>query len=154
AQAKLLRLLVDDLGWGELVTVSTVHRFQGGEADAVIVDLTTAQPHDPLGPLLGGDTWAAAGRLLNVATSRARGKLVVVGDIAHIRRVAKGHDALRSVLHTLSEVAKGGAISPKYLVQGLSSPEIGGRVSLVPSASVEPLMEHSVDQAREVFVNM
>ena len=82
-QARLLRVLAKDLGI-DRATISTVHRFQGGEVDIAIVDLTTAESHRSLGTLLGGDTWSTAGRLLNVAISRPRGKLVVVAACRHI----------------------------------------------------------------------
>lgn len=77
AQVHLLTALVRDLGLRERVTVGTIHRMQGSEAPAVVVDLVDAKPlgipgrlfHEPAGQ-----------RLVNVALSRAQGKLVVLGD--------------------------------------------------------------------------
>lgn len=79
AQSSLVRAMLQDLRLDD-VQVSTVHRFQGSEVDTVILDLTAARGKDGLGDLLGGDAWSTAGRLLNVAVSRARGKLTILVD--------------------------------------------------------------------------
>jgi superfamily I DNA and/or RNA helicase len=60
-----------------IVEAGTVHQFQGSEADAVVFDLVDGPGRHKLGLLLRGDTGT---RLLNVAISRARAKLVVVAD--------------------------------------------------------------------------
>ena len=60
----------------ERVMIGTVHAFQGAEADIIICDLVDSRQH-PIGKLYRGDT---ANRLVNVAISRAQGKLVLIGD--------------------------------------------------------------------------
>ena len=82
-QVRLLRRLLDfereqDTRLRNL-EVGTVHSFQGGEADAVIFDIVDGPPRPDLGMLLKDDTGS---RLVNVAVTRARGKLVL---IAHSR---------------------------------------------------------------------
>ncbi|MCC6178644.1 MAG: AAA family ATPase [Chloroflexi bacterium] len=83
AQASLIRALAVDRGitW---LRASTVHRYQGDEADIIVLDLTTAPGHTRLSYLLGGDLWSLAGRLVNVAVSRARHHLIVVADWRHL----------------------------------------------------------------------
>ena len=56
--------------------LGTVHAFQGSEADIIIWDLVDTRNHK-IGRLYLQDTGE---RLANVAISRARGKLVIVGD--------------------------------------------------------------------------
>lgn len=123
AQSKLLRLLVDEAATTdhdmERIRVSTVHRFQGGEADAVVLDLATSPPHNKLGPLLGGDTWSPAGRLINVAMSRPRGKLIVLANRAHMDRVAGQHDAARLALAALLRGAHVVGMTSSALANGL-----------------------------------
>ncbi len=80
-QMRLIRDALDDLGWGESVEVATVHRFQGGERQAIIVDLCDSRPLRPP-PMLAGD---AGLRLVNVAMSRAISKLVVIADSTWLR---------------------------------------------------------------------
>lgn len=58
------------------VTVGTIHAFQGSESDVIIWDLVDTTD-EPIGRLYHSD---AGDRLGNVAVSRAKGKLVVIGD--------------------------------------------------------------------------
>lgn len=69
------------------VECRTVHRFQGNERDAVILDLVDGEPFAP-GVLL-------AENLLNVSVSRARGKLVVVADLSYYARRAPSSPVTR-----------------------------------------------------------
>lgn len=84
AQVKLLRQWIreeqkaDDSPFGQsIVEAGTVHQFQGSEADAVVFDLVDGPGRSNLGLLLRGD---AGTRLVNVAISRAKGKLIVIAD--------------------------------------------------------------------------
>lgn len=68
-----------------LTTVSTVHAMQGAEADIVVLDLSASPEHDLLGDYLQDSAPHGVGaRLLNTAITRARRRLVVVADVAHI----------------------------------------------------------------------
>ena len=81
-QARLLT------GYGELREfVSTIHAFQGREADIVIVSLVRDQRHGP-----PGVPWSSLGHLtqrnlINVMMSRARKLLIIVGSFPHFRDV-------------------------------------------------------------------
>jgi len=88
-QANLIQKILKDLGLDkdDLVTADTVHRFQGGEKEVVIFDLTTPNPTkltDDKGS--GGDDE----KILNVAFSRAQEKCIVVADV---EKVIKKHSA-------------------------------------------------------------
>ena len=76
AQVQLLR---QQLAAFPDVEVDTVDGFQGREKEAVIVSLTRSNPDGDLGFLTDI-------RRMNVALTRARKKLVVVGDGATVRR--------------------------------------------------------------------
>lgn len=73
-QARLLASLINDAGL-DGVEVGTIHRYQGSEAPAVIVDLVEATGRAAGRPFQG----TSGERLLTVGLSRAQGKLVVVG---------------------------------------------------------------------------
>lgn len=81
-QAKVLE------GYGELREfVSTIHAFQGREADIVIVSLVRDHRHGP-----PGVPWSSLGHLtqpnlINVMMSRARKLLVIIGNFAHFEAV-------------------------------------------------------------------
>jgi hypothetical protein len=76
AQAAEIRRLLAARGLGDTVECSTVHRFQGRECDMVILDLVDAAPLRP-------SALVTDPNLLNVSISRARGKLVIIADVAH-----------------------------------------------------------------------
>ena len=82
AQASEIRRLLAARGISDTVECSTIHRFQGRECDVVILDLVDASPMRP-SALLGD-----APNLLNVSISRARGKLVIVADVAYFEAAA------------------------------------------------------------------
>ncbi len=103
AQAYLLRLLVEDLGWSDAVRVSTVGGEQDPGADVVILDLVCAPPQRPLGPLLAGDAWSRAGQVLNRALGQARGKLMVVADQTWLREMSRPGDALLDFFYQLGQ---------------------------------------------------
>ena len=86
-QAKyLLQLIKDKKLDDKRIECSTIHRFQGNERDIIIIDLTDAEPLEP-GLLVRG----THGRnLLNVAVSRSRGKVIVIGEIEYFRKEASG----------------------------------------------------------------
>jgi ATP-dependent RNA/DNA helicase IGHMBP2 len=83
AQVRLLReqLRIDGL------EIDTVDGFQGREKEAVIISLVRSNPKGEIGFL--GDT-----RRMNVALTRARRKLIVIGDSATIG----GHDFYQRLL--------------------------------------------------------
>jgi hypothetical protein len=73
--AELRRLLADDESTWQTITVnvSTIDAFQGREADVTVYSVTRSNPDQRIGFL-------AERRRLNVALSRARDLLVIVGD--------------------------------------------------------------------------
>ena len=60
-----------------VIDIGTVHQFQGSDSDVVVFDMVDGRGRSNLGALLRGDTGM---RLVNVAISRAKGKLVVLAD--------------------------------------------------------------------------
>lgn len=104
AQARILaaasRLVPRTAG----VTAATVHRFQGSERDAVVFDLTDAPYAKGASQLTGNDPETAT-RLLNVALSRARGKLILVADLAFVRAEHRYRSPARALLAQLEEAS-------------------------------------------------
>jgi hypothetical protein len=103
------------------IEVGTVHSFQGGEADVVIFDMVDGPPRPSLGNLLSGDSGM---RLVNVAITRARGKLIAIGDKGWVREKCAFEQ--RSLLRSLF-LGEGGAaatvrVLPPDAPQGSSRP--------------------------------
>jgi superfamily I DNA and/or RNA helicase len=102
----------------ERIECRTVHRFQGGERDMVVLDLVDAHPMRP-GVLLCDDREGSQARnLINVSISRARGKLVIVADVLYFRRKAAG-SAIDRVLRLALE--KGVRVSSRTIGWGSPS---------------------------------
>lgn len=102
AQARLLDRLLKRPDRSESVRAVTIHRFQGGERDLVILDLADAPPQKGPSRLTDRDPDLAR-RLLNVALSRARWKLIVVGAFDYLLRRSSAGGPLREVLGLLRE---------------------------------------------------
>lgn len=82
AQARLIGAMIqDELGntSGE-ISCATVHQFQGSERDTIIFDAVESYPGNQAGFLMTKNDNRALVRLINVAITRARGKLVVVAN--------------------------------------------------------------------------
>lgn len=86
--AKLSEFLVRETLKGREVVAGTVHSFQGSEADVVILDLVNDEPHWKVGMFMPESDKQTC-RLLNVAVTRAKKRLIVVGDLTYIGRLAK-----------------------------------------------------------------
>ena len=86
-QVRLIgRLLAANPALSDQVECRTVHRFQGGERDVVVVDTVDAEPLPPGRLLSDRRPLSSASNLINVSISRARGKLVIVADAPYFRR--------------------------------------------------------------------
>lgn len=82
AQARLIGAMVlDELGSDAgQIACSTVHQFQGSERDVIIFDSVESYPGTQAGFLMSKNENQSLVRLINVAMTRARGKLIVQGN--------------------------------------------------------------------------
>ncbi|MBQ8616754.1 MAG: AAA family ATPase [Clostridia bacterium] len=89
---------LEDLGW---VKVGTIHRFQGSEADIVIFDLVLDEPHWKANLFMPDEEMNKGLRqMFNVAVTRAKFKLFLVGNFSFCMKRAK-QNALGSLLNYL-----------------------------------------------------
>ncbi len=121
-QARAIRaLLRKEPGDAKGIDCSTVHRFQGREKDVIILDTVDAEPMRPGILLSERDSHSSAQKLINVAISRARGKLVIVADAPYFRSRAPEGVAAKVIARALAigrhEVWQGAAAME--LSQGL-----------------------------------
>jgi len=86
--ARLLRLLLDEQSLTGDVWAGTAHSFQGSQADVVILDLVNDEPHWKVAMFMPSKDESTT-RLLNVALTRARRRLFIVGDFNYIIKQAK-----------------------------------------------------------------
>lgn len=87
-QARLLELLLRERGLEGEVVAGTAHSFQGSEAPIVIFDTVVDEPHWKVNLFIPALDEGNK-RLLNVALSRAKRRLIFVGDVEYIRKTGK-----------------------------------------------------------------
>ncbi|MBC8465725.1 ATP-binding domain-containing protein, partial [bacterium] len=85
---KLLGLLLQDFNLKNDVVAGTVHTFQGSEADVVIFDLVNDEPHWRVG-LFIPEYDENTKRLFNVSITRAKQRLIVIGDFSYYEKQSK-----------------------------------------------------------------
>lgn len=119
SQASLLRSFTADFKEYE---ASTVHKFQGGEADRVVFDCVDAAGSNfHLHPWFrDGGAGGDGARLINVAASRAREQLVVIADFGRIHRARRADDACSRFIRQLLDTAE--HVGWRDLVDESSSP--------------------------------
>jgi superfamily I DNA and/or RNA helicase len=102
-QARTIRaLLKKQAGSARGIECSTVHRFQGQERDVVILDTVDAEPMKPGVLLNERGSHSSAHNLINVAISRARGKLVIVADVRYFELRAPDGVVTRMISRALA----------------------------------------------------
>lgn len=104
SQARLIQALLDDrLGARAAGIAATVHRFQGNEKRVMLLDLTDSIGA-PLGRFLQATRLEEDGaRLLNVAASRARHHVVLLGNFEYLRAKAPGDGFTRRLVDHVEE---------------------------------------------------
>lgn len=105
AQARLALAGVEGLGLDKAATAATVHRFQGSERDLILIDLVDAAPETGASALTGRDAETAL-RLLNVAASRARARLIVVADVGFVRRRHPRSSPSRVLIDSIADAGR------------------------------------------------
>jgi superfamily I DNA and/or RNA helicase len=102
AQSRLIRqLLSREQEAMQRVECQTIHRFQGSERDLVILDTVDTAPLSPGVLLSGNSTRSQSRNLINVSISRAKGKLIIIADVAYFSKNSpKGiiNDVLRQAI--------------------------------------------------------
>ncbi len=129
AQARLIQSLLEYEGLHDRnVSASTVHRYQGKERDVIVLDLVEGPPL-PLGKLLKGGIKDEGARLLNVACTRAIGKLIVVAHMEHVMQKAARGPVILSLLDHFNNKAE--YVDAKYLVEGYADPGVSHAIRAI-----------------------
>lgn len=100
-QAELTQNIIDDAGGNPRIDVGTSHRFQGREFETVVFDMVEDGNGWVAGGALGGDPYRLSGlKLFNVAITRARHHLFLVGNGTGVERARSGPlAAVRDGIH-------------------------------------------------------
>lgn len=91
AQVRLIRAMLKDYYTQGTTNVScaTVHQFQGSESDVIVFDAVESYPKSAVGFLMGKEPNQVA-RLINVAITRGKGKVITVANARFWENVFKG----------------------------------------------------------------
>ncbi|WP_406527592.1 AAA domain-containing protein [Streptomyces sp. I8-5] len=150
----LKRTLVERLGADYDGLVDTVHRFQGSQRPVVILDTVAGAGgyagHFYQGTGLDSETC----RLLNVALSRAQDHLVVIADVAFLRKKLPPHSEARTMLDHLESSAQ--SISVDQLIPVRSAAELAAlpdeeltRPAFFPADQVDRAVCWDIERARK-----
>ncbi len=104
-QAELLQQLIQDNDLKDKVRAGTVHKFQGLEFDAVIFDTVESPPFSPVRDFTAGKMHSEAMRLINVAVTRPRQKLIIVANRDYIQRVFQEDDIMRLAVGEAGQIS-------------------------------------------------
>lgn len=86
--ARLIDILIKEQSLENEVRSGTIHNFQGSEADLVIFDLVNDEPQFRVGMFIPKFDENVK-RLVNVALTRAKRRLFIVGDFDYNQKLAK-----------------------------------------------------------------
>ena len=89
--------MIEEAGLEREVVAGTAHQFQGSEAATVIFDFVNDEPHWRVG-MFDPKRDDGTRRLLNVALTRARRRLILIGDYQWMTRNMKPVAFLRQLL--------------------------------------------------------
>ena len=85
-----------------VIKIGTIHQFQGDESDIVFIDLVESNRNKTIGKILLGDQGQ---RLINVAATRAKCKLIIVMNRSHFfQRGVETYNPLLFQIMTTAEV--------------------------------------------------
>ncbi|MFB7321635.1 AAA domain-containing protein [Streptomyces sp. NPDC056190] len=132
--------------------VDTIHRFQGSQRPIVIFDTAVGAGKDPGFFYKGSGLSSHTCRLLNVALSRAQDHLIVVADLAHLRRHLAPHSEARVMLDHLESHAQ--VMSADQLVPIRDAAQLSAlteeelqRPAFFPADEVYKAVEWDIEQA-------
>lgn len=165
AQAKIVQKLIAGDRANNLVLVGTVHSYQGDERDTMLIDI----------PESHGGAWAlgqfvqglapdhVGARLINVAVSRAKYRLIVLANLTYLDAKLPSSSLLRSILYDMQEkgtVIKGSdvlALRPidrdlSGLIGQIQFDEISQTLGIFDEAMFERGLERDINDAKRSIV--
>lgn len=105
AQARLMSKIANDWKLSDLVRISNIHRFQGGQEPIIIFD-TCEGPGERIAPMLDDTKDSDASLVLNVAITRPKNRLYLVGHTRHLLSGLHRDSSLARIVHHFSHEAE------------------------------------------------
>jgi hypothetical protein len=105
--ARLIKMMLDDSGDATLrhLKVSTVHRFQGLEQEAIIFDIAEGPMprYGPSGLVDGVDLASQAAKLINVSITRPKAQIAIVANVDYLASRLRPDSILMRVLDEIRQ---------------------------------------------------
>ena len=156
AQTRLVRAMLRDYNSVEntQIACSTVHQFQGSERDVIVFDAVESYPSQKVGWLMSKNDNGHVTRLINVAVTRAKGKLITVANRNFWMRKFEGTNHIfYRLIQYLGD--KGSTISVKdgILANYIKSLDTGKNIRFYPiiGDSINQLLK-DIQKAHEKIV--
>lgn len=136
AQVRLLRSFIKDYRSRKCetnVSCATVHQFQGSERDVIIIDLVESRPSNRPGILMSDNKNGSVSRLVNVAMTRARGKLIAAADKQYWLENTQGRNDFSAMVEHLDSTANPYKEFPENVRELLKGLKFGPCISFLPN---------------------
>lgn len=159
AQTRLIRALLKDYREQDnnksMIACATVHQFQGSERDMILLDLVESYPFSKTGWLLSKDRGSVI-RLINVAMTRARGKLIVAANSTFWKNMfeadGKSNNMAYKLLSYMTESSKVLQHKDRSLEQYLHTLQIGKTLKLYMDQSYEEKLTQDLRSAKKQII--
>ena len=134
-QAKLIGRILQSWGISERdVTVLNVHKFQGNERDVIIFDVADG-PNLGIGKPLQGGPGSDAMRLVNVAITRPKGKLIVIANQRYCLSQLKAGFTLGEVLQLMAAGAR--RVDSRDVIDSYFHPDVAAAETMMQPPQIE-----------------
>ena len=159
AQTRLIRALLKDYREQDNsksgIACATVHQFQGSERDIILLDLVESYPFTKAGWLMSKDRGSVI-RLINVAMTRARGKLIVAANSVFWKNMfdteGKNSNMAFRLLSYMTERANVLQHKDRSLDQYLHTLQIGKTLKLFVDQSYEDTLIRDLQSAKKQII--
>lgn len=159
AQTRLIRALLKDYREQDnnksMIACATVHQFQGSERDMILLDLVESYPFSKTGWLLSKDRGSVI-RLINVAMTRARGKLIVAANSTFWKNMfeadGKSNNMAFKLLSYMTESSNVLQHKDRSLEQYLHTLQIGKTLQLYMDQSYEEKLAQDLRSAKKQII--
>lgn len=148
----------------KLIRAGTIHNFQGSESSVVIFDLVVDEPHRRANLFMHNnddiseDFDTSLERLYTVAVTRAKYKLIIVGNFKYLLRNGKGSKTHELLSRLLSEYTPcdANALYPKLVpyinISTIDLPTVGGSIICTGNNLFELIVKDIEKAERQIVV--
>jgi ribosomal protein S27AE len=156
AQTRLVRAMIQDYRKQAKTetTCATVHQFQGSERNVVIFDAVESYPSTKTGWLMSKNENGSVTRLINVAVTRARGKLITVANRGYwFNKFGESDHALFKLIQHLLQRGNVVGVKEKTLQKYIEGTQFGKDIQVFTAREeAYNLFTRDVERSRKTIL--